>query len=307
MPDESALVVTQPGETVVVEVEKPSRVVTGTTEKVTVVATSPPAVVEVIVEKGTGGTGGGTGTPGEPGKDGDSAYEVAVNEGGFTGTVAQWLTSLKGTNGATPTVGVGSVTTLESTEPVSVTEGGTATARTFNFAIPKGAPGAKGDKGDAATNIIKSVNAKTGDVVLSAADVGAVKKATTDPTAPLATVDITNPEFSNTFSEMLTCNILGKKTTWFNEQWRLRGIPWAYPDPLVRGIRENNDGGGGGTGPFIHLNDRRTGASSVNLYARDWEGRLTRTGNLMSDSFWKKPGTALPTNLPVGTFVAETE
>ena len=46
----------------------------------------------------TGGSGGGSGTPGPRGPrgfDGDSAYEVAV-ENGFVGTEQEWLDSIGG-------------------------------------------------------------------------------------------------------------------------------------------------------------------------------------------------------------------
>lgn len=48
--------------------------------------------------------GAGTGATGAAGKDGKSAYELAV-AGGFTGTEAEWLTSLKGATGATGAAG----------------------------------------------------------------------------------------------------------------------------------------------------------------------------------------------------------
>ena len=49
-------------------------------------------------------SGGGSGTPGAPGKNGKSAYELAV-EGGFSGTQAEWLESLKGQDGQVPYIG----------------------------------------------------------------------------------------------------------------------------------------------------------------------------------------------------------
>ena len=50
---------------------------------------------------GTNGTNGADGTPGQDGadgKDGKSAYQLAL-DAGFSGTLAQWLTSLNGTDG----------------------------------------------------------------------------------------------------------------------------------------------------------------------------------------------------------------
>ena len=43
--------------------------------------------------------GGGTGTQGPKGDDGRSAYQVAVDDGGFVGTEIEWLATLEGNQG----------------------------------------------------------------------------------------------------------------------------------------------------------------------------------------------------------------
>lgn len=85
--------------------------------------------------------GGGPG----PGPAGESAYEVAVDEG-FDGDVTEWLASLIGPAGADGTDGADG---------------------------QDGAKGDKGDAGDPATNLVQSVNGDIGVVVLTASDVGA--------------------------------------------------------------------------------------------------------------------------------------
>lgn len=89
------------------------------------------------------------------GAKGDSAYEIAVQEG-FEGTVDEWLLSLTGPTGPTGPIGpigptgptgstgdaatiqVGTVTTLDPDENATVSNSGTETNAVFNFGIPRG-------------------------------------------------------------------------------------------------------------------------------------------------------------------------
>ena len=86
------------------------------------------------------------GANGEKGTDGKSAYEVAL-QNGFTGTEADWLTSLKGQKGDTGAKGERG----EKGEPGEKGERG-----------EKGDPGEKGEKGDTGTPGKDGVNGKDG-------------------------------------------------------------------------------------------------------------------------------------------------
>ncbi|WP_421877528.1 hypothetical protein [Marinoscillum sp.] len=59
---------------------------------------TPDQVAALKGEQGLQGVAGATGAAGADGQDGASAYEVAVSNG-FTGTEAEWLVSLNGTDG----------------------------------------------------------------------------------------------------------------------------------------------------------------------------------------------------------------
>ncbi|KAK9680669.1 GDSL-like Lipase/Acylhydrolase [Popillia japonica] len=89
------------------------------------------------------GSGSGTGA------DGKSAYEIAVEEG-FTGTIAEWLESLKGADGATglsgssATITIGTTTTGEAGTDAEVENTGTDTDAILSFKIPRGAQGVAG-------------------------------------------------------------------------------------------------------------------------------------------------------------------
>ena len=130
-------------------------------------------IAKVETVKGEKGDKGDTG---ENGKDGLSAYEIAKKDG-FTGTEAQWLESLKGAkgdkgdtgekgqdgapgekgekgdtgekgqDGITPTLKIGTTTTLESGNNATVTMTNDDNVYTINFGIPKGEKGASGTGG----------------------------------------------------------------------------------------------------------------------------------------------------------------
>lgn len=79
-------------------------------------------------------------------------------------------TDLTGTNsGTAPTIRIGNVNTVDSSEPASVINSGTSSNVVLDFNIPKGPQGPKGDKGDpgksALTNVynIENYGAKSGD------------------------------------------------------------------------------------------------------------------------------------------------
>lgn len=115
---------------------------------------------EVYVVGGFTGGGGGSGGGGQgpQGPPGESAYEIAVDNG-FVGTEAEWLESLKGADGTNGTNGVdgtdgadglaatievGTVTTLSPGSPATVVNVGTESEAVFNFGIPRGATGSSG-------------------------------------------------------------------------------------------------------------------------------------------------------------------
>lgn len=87
----------------------------------------------------------------------------------------------KGDPGDAATVTVGTVTTLPAGSSATVTNSGTTSAAVFDFGIPKGADG---------TGAVSSVNGQTGDVVLTASDVGALPSSTVIPTVYDATLTI---------------------------------------------------------------------------------------------------------------------
>lgn len=64
-----------------------------------VVRTSVPVVRAALLAQGSQGASGDDGDDGSPGPPGKSAYDLAV-ENGFVGSVAAWLTSLRGADGA---------------------------------------------------------------------------------------------------------------------------------------------------------------------------------------------------------------
>lgn len=106
------------------------------------------AGVSVPGPQGIQGPAGPQGPTGGIGPTGLSAYQVWLGQGN-TGTQQDFLDSLKGANGSSPNISIGTTTTLPSGQPANVnTAGSTPGNVVLNFGIPTGPAGAKGDKGD---------------------------------------------------------------------------------------------------------------------------------------------------------------
>lgn len=126
----------------------------------------PKRAVDIYVTGGVGGGGSGGGS-GEQGPPGDSAYDIAV-ENGFVGTEEEWLASLvgpqgdqgpqgdpgedgsdgaNGADGLAATITIGDVETLNSDEEAYVENVGTPTDAILNFGIPRGEDGSGGTGG----------------------------------------------------------------------------------------------------------------------------------------------------------------
>lgn len=89
------------------------------------------------------------GTDGQPGNDGESAYDAAVSNG-FSGTEAEWLASLKGSDGFSPTIEV-----YENTDTSYIL---TITTKDTSFETPN-------LKGQSGSNGVSSFSGRTGAVV----------------------------------------------------------------------------------------------------------------------------------------------
>ena len=130
------------------------------------------ALADLEGPAGQDGSDGIDGTDGSDGADGVDGREVELQN---SGTHIQWryaggswtnlvaLSALQGPagqdgtdgvdgvdgdDGAAATLSLGTVSTGAAGSSVIITEGGTANARVFNFTIPRGDVGAKGDQGD---------------------------------------------------------------------------------------------------------------------------------------------------------------
>ena len=156
------------------------------------VGTTSDAKLQFFIPQGVAGAQGEPGTPGTPGKDGTDGvtptvaagttttlqpgqgaevteadgstptaviFDFAIPQGsqGLPGTPG--TDGSDGTDGAAATIEVGTTSTLAPGEDATVTNIGTTSAATFDFGIPRGADGAKGDPGTdgaAATINVKS-------------------------------------------------------------------------------------------------------------------------------------------------------
>ena len=92
-----------------------------------------------------------TSLKGEKGEKGDQGAQGAKGDKGDTGDTgdqgAKGETGAKGDPGAAATITLGTVTTLDPTASVTITNSGTSSAAVFNFGIPKGDKGDAGEKG----------------------------------------------------------------------------------------------------------------------------------------------------------------
>lgn len=119
---------------------------------------------EELGSSGGGDSGSGSGgdsnhTTASVSKTGNTATITVTDKNGkvTTATITDGANGKDGAQGAngkdgiTPTIKIGTVTTLDSTESATVTNSGTDTEVVLNFGIPKGTKGDKGDKGDSGT------------------------------------------------------------------------------------------------------------------------------------------------------------
>lgn len=85
------------------------------------------------------------GAPGERGERGYRGYSGVQGPQGYRGySGAQGPQGFRGYSGAAATVAIGTVTTVSTLTPASVTNSGTLSAAILNFEIPKGADGDPG-------------------------------------------------------------------------------------------------------------------------------------------------------------------
>ena len=120
-----------PGTAATITVGTVTSLTAGSQPTVSNVGTATAARFDFGIPQGATGAKGDKGDTGAKGPKGDTG---AKGDQGIPGTAA--------------TVAVGTVTTLPPGSSATVTNAGTASAARFNFGIPQGATGAKGDKGD---------------------------------------------------------------------------------------------------------------------------------------------------------------
>lgn len=109
---------------------------------------------EELSSSGGGDSGGSVSnkTTASVSKTGNTATITVTDKNGkvTTATITDGKDGAQGASGKdgiTPTIKIGTVTTLDSTESATVTNSGTDTAVVLNFGIPKGTKGDKGDSG----------------------------------------------------------------------------------------------------------------------------------------------------------------
>lgn len=78
---------------------------------------------------------------------GTGALVMSIDNIGGSGTFADWIISLSGTQGPSATVTIGIVTTVAPGQPATVADVGAPGATVLNFGIPEGIPGAYAPEG----------------------------------------------------------------------------------------------------------------------------------------------------------------
>ena len=102
------------------------------------------------VKQGPKGDKGDTGERGETGPQGEQGPTGPQGPKGDTGE--QGIQGPKGDNGVTPTVSVGTVNTVSSSTPASVTNSGSGSNVVLDFNIPQGEQGSQGEQGPAGSD-----------------------------------------------------------------------------------------------------------------------------------------------------------
>ena len=143
----------------------------------------------------------------EAGPQGLSAYEIYTKQGG-TLTETEWLESLKGQNGITPNITIGTTQTLDAGSNATVQKTGTTLNPVFSFGIPQGIQGVQGKKGDTGAKGDKGDKGEKGDTGTSVLDFRVVQ---TLPTTDISETTIyllrnTETTGSNLYDEYVYTN-----------------------------------------------------------------------------------------------------